>query len=206
MEKSCHHESHAELARGRYRQVLWAVIAINVAMFVIEFGSGVFAKSKALEADSLDFLGDTITYAITLFALGYSLKVRAGAALIKGLSLGGFGLWILASAIYRVFADGLPVAEVMGGVGALALGANLVSVFLLLKYREGESNVRSVWLCSRNDAIGNAAVVGAAIAVKATNSFWPDLLVAIALALLFLSTAVSISRQAVKELKSSRGE
>lgn len=200
MGKSCYKNDNIPVTQ-KFRQVLWIIIAINAVMFAVEFGSGVFAKSKALEADSLDFLGDTITYAITLFVLGHSVKVRAGAALVKGLSLGGFGLWILGTAIYRAFGDGLPTAEIMGGIAVLALTANMVSVLLLLKHREGDANIRSVWLCSRNDAIGNLAVIIAALAVKATNTFWPDVIVAIILASLFLHSAFLIIRQVQKEVR-----
>jgi len=183
-----------------YRKVLWIIIAINAAMFVVEYTAGIYSSSKALEADSLDFLGDTFTYAITLFVLGRSLRLRASAALIKGVILGLLGLWIFASTIYRVFTESAPTAEIMGGVGLLALAANMVSVLLLLKHREGDSNIRSVWLCSRNDAIGNIAVILAGIGVFLTKNFWPDLIVAAVLASLFLHSAFLIARQALVEL------
>jgi Co/Zn/Cd efflux system component len=183
-----------------YLRVLWAVIAINASMFVVEMASGIAAGSMALQADALDFLGDTATYAISLYVIGRPARVRASAALLKGISLGALGLWVLGATIYRVFVLGVPDGLVMGGVGLLAFAANVASVLLLLRYRDGDANVRSVWLCSRNDALGNLAVVLAASGVIATGTGWPDLLVAGVMASLFLSSATSIVRQALGEL------
>ena len=186
-----------------YRRVLWVVIAINAAMFLVEIAGGVFAGSQALKADALDFLADTATYAISLFVIGMPLIWRARAALFKGVSLGVMGLWVLASTAYHLFVLGIPQAEVMGAIGFLALAANLTSVLLLLKYRDGDANVRSVWLCSRNDAIGNIAVVLAASGVWATSTPWPDLIVAGLMASLFLWSAAQIIRQALREMAPS---
>jgi Co/Zn/Cd efflux system component len=183
-----------------YRRVLWAVIAINGTMFLAELGTGIFAGSQALKADALDFLGDTVTYALSMFVIGMPLIWRARAALLKGLSLGAMGVWVLISTAYHVFFIGIPHAEVMGAVGFIALTANVTSVFLLLKHRDGDSNVRSVWLCSRNDAIGNLAVILAATGVWATETAWPDLIVAGLMASLFLWSSVQIIRQAAAEL------
>ncbi len=183
-----------------YKRALWAVIAINGAMFLAEMGAGIFAGSQALKADALDFLGDTATYAITLFVIGMPLVWRARAALLKGLSLGAMGLWVLGSTAYSVLILGVPQAEIMGAVGFVALAANLTSVMLLLRYRNGDANVRSVWLCSRNDAIGNVAVIVAASGVWATGTAWPDLIVAGIMASLFLWSSAQIVRQAVGEL------
>jgi Co/Zn/Cd efflux system component len=169
-----------------YKRTLWAVIAINGVMFLVEIAAGTLAGSQALKADALDFLGDTATYSITLFVIGMPLVWRARAALIKGLSLGAMGLWVLGTTVYHVLVLGVPQAEVMGAIGFLALVANLTSVLLLLKYRDGDANVRSVWLCSRNDAIGNLAVIVAASGVWATGTAWPDLIVAGIMASLFL--------------------
>jgi Co/Zn/Cd efflux system component len=188
---------------GAYKRALWAVIAINAAMFLVEMGAGMFAGSQALKADALDFLGDTVTYAITLFVIGMPLVWRARAALLKGLSLGAMGLWVLGSTVYHALVLGVPQAEVMGAIGFLALAANLSSVLLLLKYRDGDANVRSVWLCSRNDAIGNLAVILAASGVWATNTAWPDLIVAGIMASLFLWSSTQIVRQALAELRVS---
>lgn len=200
MSAGCCNDSKFEGLSAAYRRALWAVIAINGTMFLAELGAGIFAESQALKADALDFLGDTVTYAITLFVIGMPLVWRARAALFKGLSLGAMGLWVLGSTAYHVLVLGDPQAEVMGAVGFLALVANLTSVMLLLKYRNGDANVRSVWLCSRNDAIGNVAVILAASGVWATAMAWPDLIVAGVMASLFLWSSAQIVRQALREL------
>ncbi|MEQ8388526.1 MAG: cation transporter [Alphaproteobacteria bacterium] len=200
MSGCCGDEVTFEGLSAGYRRALWAVIAINGAMFLAEMGAGIFAGSQALKADALDFLGDTVTYALSLFVIGMPLVWRARVALLKGLSLGAMGLGVLAATGYKVFFLATPQAGVMGAVGLLALAANLASVALLLKYREGDANVRSVWLCSRNDAIGNAAVLLAASGVWATGTGWPDLIVAGFMASLFLWSAIQIVRQATGEL------
>ena len=187
-----------------FRRALWAVIAINGIMFLVEIAAGTLAGSQALKADALDFLGDTATYAISLFVIGMPLLWRARAALFKGLSLGAMGLWVLGSTIYHVLILGVPQAEVMGAIGLLALAANLTSVLILIKYKDGDANVRSVWLCSRNDAIGNLAVVLAASGVWATETAWPDLIVAGVMASLFLLSATQIVRQALAELSTEK--
>jgi len=183
-----------------YKRVLWAVIAINGSMFLVEMVVGVFAGSQALQADALDFLGDTATYGITMLVIGMPIVWRARAALFKGLSLAAMGMWVLGSTAYNVLILGVPQAGLMGAIGFLALMANLTSVLLLMKYRDGDSNVRSVWLCSRNDAIGNVAVIIAASGVWATSTAWPDLIVAGIMASLFLWSSVQIVQQAASEL------
>ena len=184
-----------------YRRVLLGVIAINAAMFVVELVAGWLSGSQALQADALDFLADTATYSISLLVIGMPLLWRARAALFKGATLATMGLWVLGSTLYHVLTPGAPQASVMGAVGLAALTANLVSVLLLLRYRNGDANVRSVWLCSRNDAIGNVAVVIAASGVWATQSAVPDLVVAGVMASLFLWSALQIVRQALLELR-----
>ena len=184
-----------------YRRRLWAVIAINGAMFVTEMGAGALAGSQALQADALDFLGDTLTYGMSLAVIGAALRVRAWAALAKGLSLTLMGLWVFAATAYHVLVLGIPRADVMGVVGFLALAANVASVLILARYKEGDANVRSVWLCSRNDAIGNVAVMVAAFAVWATATRWPDLIVAAIMAGLFLWSSAQILRQSLGELR-----
>ncbi len=186
-----------------YRRVLLAIIAINASMFLVELMSGYLARSQALTADALDFLGDAATYSLSLAVIGLSLRARATAALIKGATLAVVGVVVLATTAQRVFLGGLPHAETMTAVGLLALAANLTSVLLLLRYRSGDANVRSVWLCSRNDALGNIAVIGAGAAVAATASPWPDLIVAALIATLFLTSALQIVRQSVAELRST---
>lgn len=187
-----------------YRRALVAVIAINAIMFLVEMIAGLAASSQALQADALDFLADTATYGLSLFVIGKPLRWRASAALLKGISLSAMGLWVLGSTAYHVLVLDLPRAEIMGAVAFAALAANLASVLLLLRYRNGDSNVRSVWLCSCNDAIGNLAVLGAAAAVWATGSAWPDLVVAGLMAGLFLHASIRIIRQARGEL--ARGD
>ena len=182
-----------------YKRRLWAVIAINAAMFVVEMTAGRLSQSQALQADALDFFGDALTYGISLAVIGASVRVRATAALAKGISLAAMGLWVFSSTIWQVFVAGVPEAEVMGIVGLLALVANVASVVLLMAYKDGDANVRSVWLCSRNDAIGNVAVMVAALGVWGTATGWPDLIVAAIMAGLFLSSSVQIVRQALAE-------
>ncbi len=200
-----HHHDHEAAFDGMepaYRRVLWIVIAINAAMFVIEVVAGSLAGSQALKADALDFLGDSLTYGLSLAVLGMPLARRALVALLKGLSLAAMGVWVLGTTIWQIFVMGVPQAEVMGAVGFLALLANVASVILLMRWREGDANVRSVWLCSRNDAVGNVAVIAAAGLVALTNTAWPDLIVAALMAGLFLSSAVQILRRAMAERQS----
>ena len=182
-----------------YKRRLWLVIVLNATMFLVEMAAGHLARSQALQADALDFLGDAMTYGISLAVIGSTIQVRTNAALVKGASLLLMGLWVLGSTIYRVFYVGIPEAEIMGAIGLLALLTNLTSVLLLIRYKDGDANVRSVWLCSRNDAIGNVAVMLAALGVWGTASGWPDLVVAIIMAGLFLSSAFQIMRQALEE-------
>ena len=185
-----------------YKRILWAVIVINAAMFIIEMSAGKLAGSQALQADALDFLGDAFTYGLSLAVIGMSLKVRSTAALIKGVSLLLMGLWVFGSTAYQFFVLGVPKAEIMGAIGVLALAANVASVLLLMHYRDGDANVRSVWLCSRNDAIGNVAVMVASVAVWFTATALPDLIVAIIMAGLFLRSAQLILVQAWQEFHS----
>ncbi|MDZ7747915.1 MAG: cation transporter [Halofilum sp. (in: g-proteobacteria)] len=198
----CHDEAPASGASAAYRRVLWTVIVLNLGMFGGEMVAGLKGQSLALQADALDFLGDGLTYGLSLAVLGAALRVRATAALIKGASLALLAAWILGSAVYRVFVLGEPSALIMSAVGVAALGVNAVCALLLLRYRDGDSNVRSVWLCSRNDAIGNVAVIAAAGLVAVSGTSWPDLAVAAAMAALFLSSSLGIVRQALAERRS----
>lgn len=198
----CNHEAKFDGVSADYKRRLWAVIAINAGMFAVEMGAGQLSGSQALKADALDFLGDALTYGISLAVIGAALRTRALAALGKGVSLLLMGLWVFGSTIYQVFYIGVPQAHVMGGIGFMALAANLISVMLLARYKDGDANVRSVWLCSRNDAIGNVAVMIAALGVWGTASGWPDLIVAGIMGGLFLSSAFQILMQALKEWRS----
>ncbi len=202
---SCECEVAAQQFSGvsnAYRRALVAVIGINAAMFFVEIAAGFLAQSQALKADALDFASDTATYAISLAVIGSSIRVRATAALIKGASLALVASYVLISTFARVLNGAPPDASVMGAIGALALTANLASVLILIRWRNGDANVRSVWLCSRNDAIGNVAVMGAGAAVWASGTAWPDLIVAIALAGLFLRSSWLIITQALAERRS----
>ena len=182
-----------------YKRILWTVIAINGVMFLVEMVAGQLAQSQALKADALDFLGDTVTYGLSLAVVGANIRTRAMAALFKGLSLSVMALWVVGSTVYHTLILGIPSAEVMGTVGFLALAANLASVLLLMRYKDGDANVRSVWLCSRNDAIGNVIVMFAALGVWSSTSAWPDLAVAAVMAVIFLSSSIQILGQAWTE-------
>ncbi len=186
-----------------YKKILWLVIGINAAMFFIEYYSGYLARSQGLKADALDFLGDSLTYGMSLAVIGMSLKTRATAALIKGVSLLFMALWVLGSTLYNSFYDLIPTAQIMGTIGLLALGANLLSVLLLMRYKDGDANVRSVWQCSRNDAIGNVLIIISALGVWGTATRWPDLIVAALLAGLFLRSAFLILTQGWEEYQSA---
>lgn len=198
----CDHDIHEEeLKVGKFRQVLWIVFVINLIMFIVEFGTAFFANSVSLQADALDFLADSMTYGVTLLVLGSSLKARATVAMLKGISMGVLGIWIFARTAVNAQDAIVPLAGVMGTVGIVALVANVVSAFLLFKFRSGDSNMRSIWLCSRNDAIGNMAIIMAASGVFALDSGWPDFVVAVLMATLSLVASVQIIKQANNELK-----
>ena len=187
-----------------WRRVLWIALMINAAMFAIEIVAGVTAQSAALRADALDFLGDSANYAISLGVAGLALHWRARAALLKGGSLLLLGLWVFGSTVWMAFSGALPQAETMGGIGLFALAANLVCAVMLWRHRDGDANRRSVWICSRNDAIGNLAVVAAALGVFGTGTGWPDIAVAAILASLGIGGGWQIIRQALGELRDRR--
>lgn len=184
-----------------WRRVLWVALAINLAMFLTEILAGVAAGSASLQADAIDFLGDTANYAISLGVAGMALHWRARAALAKGWSLGLLGAAVLASTVWHAWAGGVPRAETMGIVGTLALLANGFVAVLLYRFRTGDANMRSVWICSRNDAIGNLAVLAAAMGVFGTGTAWPDLVVATIMAALGISGGWQIVRHARAELR-----
>lgn len=188
----------------RYRRILWGALIINALMFFVELVAGLAAGSVSLQADSLDFLGDSANYVISLFVLGMTLRYRAGAALIKGVTMGLFGVWVLGAAVWHAILGGTPEAFTMGVVGLAAFAANMAVFGLLWSYRNGDSNMRSVWLCSRNDAAGNLVVVLAAVGVFGTGTGWPDMIVAAIMAALALQGAWRIVGLAMGELASER--
>jgi len=187
-----------------YRRVLWAALVINGVMALGEGIGGWLAGSQALQADALDFLGDTATYALTLAVLTRSARTRAMAALVKGISLILPAIAVLATTAWRSLAGSAPEGTLMSGIGLIALAANAATALLLMRHRHGDANMRSVWLCSRNDAVGNAAVILAGLAVIATGSRWPDLIVAAGIGGLFLHSASSIIRQSLGELRAAK--
>ncbi len=198
----CHsHEEATSAANPGFRKVLWIALIANAAMFFLEIGASWQAGSVSLLADSLDFGGDAANYALSLFVLGMALQTRAKAALLKGVSMGLYGVGVLCFALYAAFNGEVPSYATMGVVGVLALAVNVGVAALQYRYRNGDSNMRSVWLCSRNDAIGNLAVLGAALLVGVTQTAWPDLVVAALMASLGLSASVSVIRQARAELR-----
>ncbi len=183
-----------------FRRALWIAFAVNAGMFVAEAGSSIASGSAALLADAGDFFADAATYAITLMVLGMGAVARGRAALIKGLSMGAIGVWVIASIGYKILTGAAPEPLIMGPVGVLALIANLSVAVMLYRHRAGDANRESVWLCSRNDAIGNVAVIAAAGVVYATGSHWPDIAVAAVMAYLELSASWRIVGRARGEL------
>jgi Co/Zn/Cd efflux system component len=184
-----------------WRRALWIALAVNAGMFVAEIVAGAAAGSTSLQADAIDFLGDAANYAISLGVAGLGLVWRARAALVKGLSLAGLGAGVLASTLWHVHTGTLPGAETMGIVGVAALLANAGVALMLWRFRSGDANMRSVWICSRNDALGNLAVVAAAAGVFGTGTAWPDLIVAAIMAGLGIAGGSHIVRAALAELR-----
>jgi Co/Zn/Cd efflux system component len=198
-----HDHHHVDPAGGDagYRRVLWAVLAINAALFLVEIGAGVAAGSASLQADALDFFGDAANYAISLFVIGMALRTRAIAALGKGVSMGLFGLWVIGTLLWHAAHGTLPSAVTMGAVGIAALAANAASFGLLWAYRAGDANMRSAWICTRNDVIGNLAVLLAAAGVFGTGSGWPDIVVAAIMASLAIQGAWTVIRHSLGEMR-----
>lgn len=188
-------------ADPRWRRVLWIALVVNATMFLVEMGAGAAADSRALQADALDFLGDAANYAVSLAVVGMALAWRARAAMLKSLFMLGFAAWVFGSAVLAFVNGASPDPATMGAVGALALAANVGVALSLFRYRTGDANMRSVWICSRNDAIGNVAVTLAALGVFGTGSALPDLIVAAIMALLALTGGVQVLRQARGELR-----
>jgi Co/Zn/Cd efflux system component len=195
------HTSDPERGNPGYRRALWIVLGINSAMFLVEIGAGLAAGSASLQADALDFLGDAANYGISLFVVGMALRYRAMAAFAKGVSMGAFGLWVLATVIWHAAHGTLPNAVTMGAVGFAALTANAVSFGILWLHRTGDANMRSAWICTRNDVLGNLAVLLAALGVFGMGTGWPDIVVAASMAVLALQGASTVLRQSLVELR-----
>ena len=185
----------------RWRRMLWIALAINLAMFLGEIVAGIASGSRSLQADALDFLGDSANYAISLGVAGMALGWRSRAALLKGGTILAFGLYVLVTTVFAALGRGVPQAETMGIVGVIALIANGSVALMLYRYRSGDANMRSVWICSRNDAIGNLAVLLAAAGVVGTGTAWPDLAVALIMAALGIWGGLQIISQARAELR-----
>lgn len=199
----CDHCQTFDPERGNpsYRRALWIVLAINAGMFLVEIGAGLAAGSASLQADALDFLGDAANYGISLLVVGMTLRYRAMAAFAKGVSMGAFGLWVIATVVWHAVQGTLPSAVMMGAVGFAALAANAISFGILWFYRTGDANMRSAWICTRNDVLGNLAVLLAALGVFGTGTGWPDILVAATMAALALQGASTVLRQSLGEMR-----
>jgi Co/Zn/Cd efflux system component len=205
---SCECHDHCTIeSQGRdsvthpaWRRALWIALVLNLAMFVVELAAGLQADSVSLLADAVDFAGDAANYALSLAVLGMATVWRSRAALVKGLSMTAYGLFVIAKAAWVLRSGTVPEPLTMGLVGALALVVNTGVAVLLYTFRTGDANMRSVWLCSRNDALSNLAVMLAALGVFGTGSAWPDLAVAAVMAVLALGAGVSVIRQARSEL------
>ena len=204
MSVRCDHEP-AAAGRGpdlpRYRRVLWIALVVNAVMFGVEVAAGVQAGSLSLLADAIDFAGDALNYGVSLAVLAAALAWRSRAAIAKALAMLGFGLFVLGHAAWSAWRGDVPEPVTMGAVALLALAANIGVAWMLFAFREGDANMRSVWICSRNDAFGNLAVMAAALGVFGTGSAWPDLVVAGLMAALALHGGVSVLRQARRELR-----
>lgn len=196
---SCSHEPAPSKPDSKFRTALWIALVVNLTLFVVELIGGAYAHSSALWADALDFFGDAVNYGVSLAVIGASLYWRATVALLKGMTMALFGLVIMGKVIYAYLQGISPEALTMGLIGVLALLANVFTAVILYAFREGDSNMRSVWLCSRNDAIGNAAVILAAVGVFGTGSLWPDIIVAMIMASLGLTAGYQIVKQALAE-------
>lgn len=205
MTSCCNNDQQGNVTDQRYRKILWIILLLNAGMFMVEVIASWYSGSVSLLADAVDFFADAFNYAISLYVLDKALATRAKASLIKGGSMGLFGLLVIGNSVYQATIGAVPQAEVMGVIGLLALLVNISSAWMLYRFRKGDSNRESVWLCSRNDAIGNVLVMLAAVAVAFTQSHWPDIIVAFVIATLFLRSAWRIYRSAIAELKGNKG-
>jgi cation diffusion facilitator family transporter len=187
--------------RGEHKKVLVAVLVINAVLFVVEAAAGFWANSTALLADSLDMLGDSLVYGFSLYVLSRGALWKARAALLKGVIMALFGMGVLIELVYKLLSGIVPSAETMGLIGALVLLGNGICFLLLFRHRSDDLNMRSTWLCSRNDIVANVAVLAAAAGVGIFNSAWPDILVGAAIATLFLKSAFSVLSESFRELR-----
>jgi cation diffusion facilitator family transporter len=205
---ACCETKAAELTalRGEHKKVLTTVLVINAALFFVEAAAGLLAHSTALLADSLDMLGDALVYGFSLYVLWRSSQWKLAAAILKGLIMAAFGVAVLIQGIYRMMVGILPTAETMGVIGILVLLGNGICFLLLYRHRSDDLNMRSTWLCSRNDILANLAVLSAAAGVKLFNSSWPDILVGTAIATLFLRSAVTVLRESFGELRMTKSQ
>ena len=203
MSAHCCHTPALPTVDPTYRRVLWIALVLNAAMFGVELVAAWGSGSVALLADSIDFFGDSANYALSLAVLGMALPVRAKAALVKAACMAGFGLFVLGKALWNLRAGVPPEAFTMGAVGSVALAVNAAVAWMLYRFRSGDANMRSVWLCSRNDALGNLAVMLAALGVFGTGSAWPDLVVATVMGVLALSGATTVLVHARSELRTA---
>ncbi len=202
MDHCCHDKAcEVEQLRGRQARVLWLVLGINAVMFVAELIGGWLAGSVALQADSLDMLGDTLVYGFSLVAVVRSARWKASAALLKGGIMGMFGLAVLGQMLYKVLYGGVPAAPLMGGLALVALAANAVCLVVLTRHRNDDLNLRSTWLCSRNDIIANTGVILAAGSVYVTGSNLPDIAVSGLITAIFLRSAWLVLREAMAALR-----
>lgn len=197
----CHGDTERAERDPAYRRALWLVVLLNIGFGLLEIVGGFIAGSQALKADALDFLGDGSITFVGLLALAWSERARAKVALVQGLFLAALGLFVIGMAAWRVMNAVPPEAELMGGIGVAALAVNVAAAWILSRFREGDANVRAVWLFSRNDALANVAVIVAAGLVFWTRNAWPDLVVAAVIALLFLHSSYEIVRDARRELR-----
>jgi Co/Zn/Cd efflux system component len=198
------HADQAGAASPRYRTVLWIALAVNLTMFGVEIGAGFKSGSTSLLADAIDFFGDAANYAVSLAVLSMALALRARAAWVKGASMLAFGVFVAGRATWAAWTGAAPDAGTMGAIGALALLANVSVAALLYAWRDGDANMRSVWLCTRNDALGNVAVLLAALGVFGTGRGWPDVAVAAVMAMLAIHSGRSVMKQANGELLAAR--
>lgn len=191
-----------EALRNRQSSILKIILSINAVMFIVELTAGLIAGSVSLVADSLDMLGDALIYGFSIYVIARSARMKAKAALLKGGIMAAFGFFALGQVVYKIIFPEIPVFEVIGAIGFLALAANCICLALLWKHRTDDINMSSVWLCSRNDVIANVSIMLAALGVWFTDSSWPDILVGLAIAALFLRSAIFVLRAAMMELRS----